>query len=158
MSLTNQLRYTLRNLEIKEFYIRYRQKYVVEKDKKQQVIVKHFLFYNVWQIWIARRFVNKFCLQTNITFNTNYLNLLLAIIVEIFNISKSFSTIYCYIISKFKEIFIFIFETLKILIFYNCIDSCVVISDFTLKLFFAIIRTKQISRIKTKIKNRITIF
>jgi len=32
MSSKNQLKYALRNLEIKRFYIRYLQKYVVEKD------------------------------------------------------------------------------------------------------------------------------
>ncbi len=34
MSSTNQLRYKLRNLKIKEFYVRYRQKYVVERNKR----------------------------------------------------------------------------------------------------------------------------
>jgi len=90
-------------------------------------------------------------------FNTNYLNLSLTIIVEISNINKSFSTIYCYIIFESKKIFIFIFEVLKNLVFYNCIGLCVLISDFALELFSIIIRTRQISCAKIEIENKITI-
>ncbi len=81
-------------------------------------------------------------MQIDIIFNTNYLNLLLIIIVKISNINKSFPTIYCYIIFKSKKIFIFIFKALKNLIFYNYINSSVIISNFALELFFIIIKTR----------------
>ncbi len=132
----------MRSLELREFYICCFQKYVVEKNKQKQIIIEYFLFCNFWQIWIIRHFISKFCLQANIIFNTNYLNLLLIIIIEISNIDKSFSIVYCFAIFESKKIFIFIFKILKNLIFYNCINSCIIVNDFVLELFFVIIKTR----------------
>lgn len=155
MSSKNQLRCTLRDLELREFHVRCHQKYIVKREMRRQIVIKHFLFCNSWQVRMTRRFVSEFCLQTNVTFNTNYLNLSLTIIVEISNIDKIFSIVYCYIIFEFKETMTFIFESLKKLMFYDCINSRVVISDFVLEMSIVLIKMRQINYAKTRIETRL---
>ncbi len=102
---------------------------------------------------MARRFISEFSLQTDATFNTNHLNLPLAMIVETSNTGKSFPAAYCFVISESKEVFTIIFYALKKLMFHDCI---VVISDFASELSSAMIKTRQISRAEADVENRMS--
>jgi hypothetical protein len=83
------------------------------------------------QIKIAQRFVNSFIYKTDATFNTNSLRLLFSVIVEIDNCRKTFSIVYCYIISESAASFKFAANQLSNLAFNNCSEAAVIVRDFS---------------------------
>jgi hypothetical protein len=75
--------------------------------------------------------VSRFIYETDATFNTNCLNLLLSVIVSINNISKTFLIAYCYITSELAVSFKWILEQLTDLAFYNCPEAALICKDFS---------------------------
>jgi hypothetical protein len=69
--------------------------------------------------------------KTNATFNTNYLKLLLSVIVNINNCRKTFLTVYYYIMLESTASLKFVVNQLSDLAFYNCPKAVVIVGDFT---------------------------
>jgi hypothetical protein len=68
--------------------------------------------------------------ETDATFNTNCLKLLLSMMVGINNCSKTFPLAYCYITLESAASFKFVVDQLSNLVFYNCPKAAVVVEDF----------------------------
>jgi len=83
------------------------------------------------QIKLARRFVSGFMYETDATFNTNRLKLLLSVIVGIDNCGKTFLMGYCYITLELAASFKFVADQLSDLAFYDCPEAAVVVGDFS---------------------------
>jgi hypothetical protein len=67
----------------------------------------------------------------------------LFVIVEIINTFKTFSIAFDFIIFKLTEIFKFINTQLKKLMFYDCLDSAVIVDDFSKNFDAVMIRYKE---------------
>lgn len=84
-------------------------------------------------------------IQTNVTFNTNQLNLLLSVLVDKNNLNKTFHFAYYIIISEFAKAFAFITQCINNLFFNdNCLGLFVTIRNFSSGLSAEVFRwTKQ---------------
>src|ERR1035438_1192866 len=83
------------------------------------------------QIKLARRFVSGFIYETNATFNTNSLKLLLSVMVGIDNTRATFPIAYCYITSESAASFKWIAEQLTELAFWDCPEPTLIVGDFS---------------------------
>jgi len=141
--LTNKeaLKLLLGQLDLEDFRVRVMEKYVVDSEGNHtQQVVQHIFFCSSEQIDLARRFVSGFCMQTDVTFNTNQLRLPLSIIVGITNTSKTFPLAFCFITSESTEAFEFVNTQLKELMFYDCPGPAVIVGDFSKGLSAAMAR------------------
>lgn len=103
-----ELHRAVANLELKGFHVRFSEKYQIEGDIRSRRIVEHFFFCNTEQIRMTWRFVSSFMIQTDVTHNTNQLNLPLSVLVSKSNLNKTFHVTYCVITSESAEAFAFI--------------------------------------------------
>ena len=108
MTSEDRLRCALFDLQKADFHVRCQESWIYENNVRVRRIVNHFFFANAWQIFMARRFISRFVLQTNATFNTNELNLSLSILIGKTNILTSFVAAYCYVTFESKIAFIFV--------------------------------------------------
>ena len=70
-------------------------------------------------------------METDVTFNTNRLNMPLSVLFGITNTGLSFPAAYCYISSESKESFLFMFACMQELMFYDeCPGPYVILGDF----------------------------
>jgi hypothetical protein len=83
------------------------------------------------QILLARRFVSGFMYETDATFNTNKLRLLLLVIVGIDNTGKTFPMAFMYHTTESAKAFQFASEQLTDLAFYDCLKAVVICGDFS---------------------------
>ena len=102
------------------------------------------------QIKLARRFVSGFIYETNATFNTNSLKLLLSVMVGINNTRATFPIAYCYITSESAASFKWIVEQLTKLAFQDCPKPTLIVRDF-LKGLRATIIAKAIANLVAKV-------
>ena len=152
----NRLRYALNDLKKTNFHVRCQKFWIYENNVRVKRVVNHFFFANAWQIFMIKRFINRFVLQTNVTFNTNELNLFLSILIEKINIFISFVIAYCYVIFEFKIAFIFVWKCINDLFFYKkCFESKIMFDDFALKFFSSLCKQRNINMIEKnmQIKN-----
>jgi len=95
--------------------------------------------------------VSGFIYETDATFNTNCLKLLLSVIVGINNCSRTFLIAYCYITLELAASFKFVANQLSDLVFYNCLKAAVVVGDFSKGLRAAIAAKAAINLSLTEI-------
>ncbi len=130
-----QLNLALKILKLKDFRVRCLKKYVVKNEVRKHQVIEHFFFCNTNQIRYVRRFVFEFVIQTDVTFNINYLNMSLSVLIEIINIFKIFAVTYCFVISESIEVFFFINVCVQNLIFHDdFLESSVMLEDFSTEL------------------------
>ena len=142
-----QLVLALKCLEEEGFHVRCQKKYQTTDNVRQKEIIEHFFFCHPIQIQYARRFVSGFAIQTDATFNTNHLNMLLSLLLGVTNTLKSFSVAYCYVSSESSEAFMFINACLQDLYFYDdCPGPAVIIGDFSAGLSSAMLQRQKTSR------------
>ena len=79
---------------------------------------------------MTRKFVSGFLYETDATFNTNILKLLLSVIVSIDSCGKTFPVAYCYISSESAASFKFVAAKLSDLAFYDCPGNAIIVGDF----------------------------
>ena len=140
---------TLDTLEEEGFHLRVHKKWIYADNVRQHQVLEHFLFCSPEQIYMARRFVSSFCLQTDATFNTNELNMPLSVLIGTTNLGRSFPVAYCFISSESAEAFTFMWACLKELFFYDdCPGPAVILGDFSLGLGAAM---KQVAKNNTSI-------
>jgi len=82
-------------------------------------------------------------MQTDATFNTNKFCLSLSVVVEIINTFKTFLIAFCFIISESIKIFKFMNTQLKKLMFYDCLNSAVIVDDFSKNLDAVMMRHRR---------------
>jgi hypothetical protein len=80
---------------------------------------------------MAQRFASGFMYETDATFNTNSLKLLLSVLVGIDNCGKTFPIAFCYITSKAAASFRFTADQLTDFAFYDCPEPAVIVGDFS---------------------------
>ena len=95
-------------LKSKGFHIRCLKKYLVEGNVRQRQVIGAIFFYSLEQIEMAQRFISSFVIQTDATFNTNELNMLLSILVRVNNTMASVPLAYTFISSESSEAFKFV--------------------------------------------------
>lgn len=143
-SLEEELKFALRTLKTEGFHMRCMEKYLVENNRPKRRVVEHFFFCNEEQIRLARRFVSGYLIETDATFNTNQLNLPLSTLVGVTNTLQTFTIAYCYITSKSAKSFLFLFDCLKDLIFYNaCFSPGIILGDFAAGLAAAMLKKRS---------------
>jgi hypothetical protein len=103
------------------------------------------------QIKIAQQFVSSFMYETDATFNTNSLKLLLSVIVGINNCRKTFPIVYYYITLESTASFKFVVDQLSDLAFYNCLEATVIVRDFAKGLRAACVAKAAVDLSLTKI-------
>ena len=104
-----ELHRAVAGLEYKGFHIRFSKAYLMKRDERSRRIVEHFFFCNLEQVRLTRRFVSLFMIQTDVTFNTNQLNLPILALVGKTNTQQTFHVAYCLITSESTEAFAFIY-------------------------------------------------
>lgn len=125
------------------------EKYLIEHNTRQRRVVEQFFFCNEEQICLARQFVSGYLIETDATFNTNQLNLPLSTLVGVTNTMQTFTVAYCYITLESAESFLFLFECMRDLIFYDkCPGPGVIFGDFAAELAAAMTkkRTETLDR------------
>lgn len=108
LSPKEKIKVTLNTLESKGFHLRCLKKYLVENNIRERQVIEVFLFCSPEQIHMARQFVSGFLIQTDATFNTNELNMLLSILLGATNTVSSFPVAYALISSESVKAFKFI--------------------------------------------------
>ena len=83
-------------LERNGFHPRVREEYILEDGRRTRRVIREIFFMSADQILFARRFVSGFIYETDATFNTNKLRLLLLVIVGIDNTGKTFLMAFMY--------------------------------------------------------------
>lgn len=152
VSPEDKIQVTLDTLEGKGFHLQYLKKYLVENNVCERQIIEAFLFCSPKQIEMARRFVSRFLIQTDATFNTNKLNIPLSILLGITNTILSFPMAYTFISLESAEAFKFINACCKELFFWdNCSSPAMMLGDFSLRLFAAMIKKAGISMVEASI-------
>ena len=110
-----------------------------------------FDFCNKKQIKLTRRFKNEICIIIDITFNINDLLLFLSMLIIVTNIDINFFITYCFVISKSIETFLFLYDYIKNLLFYNeCFDFVILLNNFVIELIISIIKKRQMKIKSTK--------
>lgn len=108
---------------------------------------------------MSLKFVNNFIIQIDAIFNTNTLNILLLILIEITNTMSSFLLAYTFIFSEFAEVIKFVNACCKELFFWDdCLGLVVMLRDFSLDLLVAIVRKAGISIVKVEINQAYELF
>jgi len=133
-TLTRQeeLEYILQILEEEDVYVCLRAEYTVDANEERNgQVIKDLFWMSPEQIRMARRFVSSFMYETDATFNTNQLKLLLSVMVSIDNYGKTFLAAYCYITSESAASFKFVAKQLSDLAFNDCPEAAVIVRDFS---------------------------
>src|SRR3984885_15808210 len=118
-------------LERNRFYPRVREEYILEDRERTGRVIREIFFMSADQIIKARRFVSGFMYETDVTFNTNKLRLLLSVIVGIDNTGKTFLMAFMYHTTESTKAFKFTSEQLTDLAFYDCLEAAVICGDFS---------------------------
>lgn len=120
-------------LVLVRFHVSVLEKYKIDPQTQKRMfcIVEQIFFCFSEQITLARCFVNNWMLKVNATFNTNKLHLSLSVIIDIINIDLMFSVTFFFIISESAEFFTFIEKQMQLLMWYDCSEPKVVVSDQT---------------------------
>lgn len=93
--------------------------------------------------------MSRFLIQIDAIFNTNKLNMPLSILVSITNTMLSFPITYIFIFSESAKAFKFSNTYYKKLFFWNnCLGPVIILRDFLLGLFVAIIKKAEISMVE----------
>jgi MULE transposase domain len=133
-TLTKQeeLELILSMLEEEDVHVRTRAEYTTDsRGDRNGRVIKDLFWMSPEQIRMARRFASGFMYETDATFNTNCLKLLLSVIVGIDNCGKTFPIAFCYITSKSAASFRFVANQLTNLAFYDCPKPAVIVGDFS---------------------------
>jgi len=96
MSREDKVQLLMAILERNGFYPRVREEYVLQEGRRTRRVIREIFFMSVDQILLARRFVSGFMYETDVTFNTNKLRLLLLVMVGIDNTRKTFPMAFMY--------------------------------------------------------------
>ena len=132
-TLTRQeeLELILKILEEEDVHVRTRAEYTTDSNgDRNSRVIKDLFWMSPEQIKMARRFVSSFMYETDATFNTNSLKLLLSVMVGIDNCRKTFPIAYCYITLECAASFKFAADQLSDLAFYDCPEAAVIVGDF----------------------------
>ena len=153
-----KFRYVLQILENKNFYIRIQKQWCYNNNEKIHKKIQFFWFCNKKQIKLTRRFENEICIIIDVTFNINNLLFFLSMLMIVTNIDINFFIAYCFVISKSIEIFLFLYDCMKNLLFHNeCFDFVVLLNDFVVELIISMIKKRQIKIKSIKIQKQILI-
>lgn len=97
---------------------------------------------------MTRRFGSEAVIQTDATFNTNNLLLPLSVLVMITNTNTTFPVTYCFVASESAETFMFMYDCMRDLFFYdNCPEPAVLLGDFAAGLIASMTKKRQIKSI-----------
>jgi hypothetical protein len=140
-------------LERNGFHPRVREEYILEDRRRTGRVIREIFFMSADQILCARRFVSGFMYETDATFNTNKLRLLLLVMVGVDNTGKTFPMAFMYHTSESAKAFQFACECLTDLVFYDCAKVAVICGDFSKGLGAAIqLKAVQDQRARDKPK------
>jgi len=96
MSREEEMALLMGVLERSGFHPRVREEYILEDGVRTGRVIREIFFMSSDQILQARRFVSGFMYETDATFNTNKLRLLLSVMVGIDNTGKTFPMAFMY--------------------------------------------------------------
>jgi hypothetical protein len=130
MSQKKELALLIRVLKRSGFYSRVQEEYILVNEVCTRRIIKEIFFMFSNQILKTRRFVSGFMYETDVTFNTNKLWLLLSVIIRIDNTGKTFLITFMYHTTESAKAFKFASKQLTDLAFYNCLKAVVICEDF----------------------------
>lgn len=133
--------FALAILKEESFHVRCLEKNFIEDNQVKRRVIEYFFFCNTEQICLARRFLSHFLVETDATFNTNRLNMLLSVLLGIKNTGSSFPAAYCFISSESKDSFLFMFACMEELMFHDqCVGPNVILRDFAVRLGVAMVK------------------
>jgi MULE transposase domain len=118
-------------LERNGFHPRVQEEYILVDGVRTRRVIREIFFMSSDQILKARRFVSGFMYETDVTFNTNKLRLLLLVMVGIDNTGKTFPMAFMYHTTESAKAFKFTSEQLTDLAFYDCLEAAVICGDFS---------------------------
>jgi hypothetical protein len=118
-------------LERNDFHPRVREEYILMNRVRTGRVIREIFFMSADQILLTRRFVSGFMYETDATFNTNKLRLLLLVMVGIDNTGKTFLLAFMYHITESAKAFKFASDQLTDLAFYDCLEPAVICGDFS---------------------------
>jgi hypothetical protein len=131
MSREEELALLMGVLERSGFHPRVREEYILVDEVRTGRMIREIFFMSSDQILKARRFVSGFMYETDATFNTNKLRLLLSVMVGIDNTGKTFPMAFMYHTTESAKAFKFASEQLTDLAFYDCLEAAVICGDFS---------------------------
>jgi len=134
----------MESLERNKYYPCAYKEYIIKDGKRIGKVVREIFFILNKQIRLARRFVSGFIYETDATFNTNKLRLLLTTMVGIDNTGSTFPIAFLFITSESAKAFNFASKCLSNLVFYNCLEPTVILGDFAKGLAASIIAKAEI--------------
>ena len=107
---------------------------------------------------MSKRFENEIYIIIDITFNINNLLLLLSILIIITNIDINFFITYCFVISKSIKTFLFLYDYIRNLLYYNkYFNFVILLNDFVVEFIISIIKKRQIKIKSIKKRKQILI-
>lgn len=93
---------------------------------------------------MTQRFISRFIVEIDVTFNTNEIQLPLFLLCRITNTISIFTVVYCYIKSKSMTAFVFINKYLKdFFLFDKYLGPSIMLGDFFARLSQAILKIMQ---------------
>lgn len=133
--------FALAILKEESFHVRCLEKNIIEDNQVKRRVIEYFFFRNTGQLCLARRFLSHFLVETDATFNTNRLNMLLSVLLGITNTGSSFPAAYCFISSEAKDSFLFMFACMEEFMFHDqCVGPNVILRDFAVRLGVAMVK------------------